>query len=362
VGLTHFSAFLSCKIYRFIDYFDENREQDKLIVWWISQKCRIFILKQKMKKQKSDSAHEMSSLIPVVFLSACTALSIAGNLAKAFTISSSTYVITYHLWKADYCVPGVSCGSLKHSDLGTGTCDFKDQYRAAQAFGILTCMISGVLLLVSVANLFKVFGPISHRNLQFQTLGSFFLIGFQVLMFIIFVTIKNLDCMSSQDPSYDAAPFLFLGCIVVALAYLGWTVFADGDDVAPSHISQPAAAGAHISPEGGATRDRQVNTSQATREPSAPALAAAYSTEAQAAPQLVVEADHSVGQPRLPTLAATSTEEVAVPEGDDWVYDETTGLSWSESTRLFFDPASAQFYDPASEMWFDPQVGRWHHV
>lgn len=306
-------------------------------------------------------------LIPVVFLSACTALSIAGNLAKAFTITSSSYVITYHLWKADYCVPGVSCGSLKHGDLGAGTCDFKNQYRASQAFGILTCLISGVMLIVSVLNVFKAFGPVSHRNLQLQTLGSFFLIGFQVLMFIIFVTIKNLDCMSSQDPSYDAAPFLFLGCIVVALAYLGWTVFADGDDVSPSHISQqqqPRAAATVVvgasAAGSGATPDRQ---GPSTREPSAPSLAAAYSTPAQPAQQLVVEETRSTDQQRrLPTLAATSTEEIAVPEGDDWVYDESTGLSWSETTRLFFDPASAQFYDPESEMWFDPQVGRWHRV
>jgi hypothetical protein len=306
-----------------------------------------------------------SLAIPTVLLLATTALSIAGNAAKAFSFNASGYDATFHLWRANVC-SAAGCFTISHSDLGagSGSCDFRHQYRAAQAFGILACMVSGSLLLVCLANLASVCSPtVSASNLQLQTFGSFLLIGVEILAFITFVTIKNLDCWSSLNVSYEAAPFLFLGCIVLGLLYLAWSVFAQApeEDEEPATPARAAADQQPPQSSDPSSAHRNQTATTAAAEPSSPLASAVAAAAAQPPPQYP-SGDDVDAHPRRPVLAASSTEELAVPEGDDWLFDQSTGLSWSESMKLFFDAASAQFYDPGSELWYDPSVGRWHRL
>lgn len=312
----------------------------------------------------------LSVVIPVVVLLTTTALNIAGNLVKAFSYSDSGFFVTIYLWKGEFCSSATGCIKISHSELGSGTCDFKNQYRAAQAFGILACLMSGLMLLVCAANAASVFGPITARNVQLQTLGALVLIGIEVLAFILFATVKNLECLSSKNASYEAAPFLFLACIVLAIVYLSWTVFTNAAENSGSAVQT------NNNPPGRPSQSQQrgeVEQSPPNKDSNKASAAAHHGgassplanavVAATSAPHVAVsvEQEHDATRQR-PTLAPTSTEEVAVPEGDDWVFDSNTGLSWSEKMKLFFDPASAQFYDPGSELWYDPSVGRWHQI
>lgn len=50
-----------------------------------------------------------------------------------------------------------------------------------------------------------------------------------------------------------------------------------------------------------------------------------------------------------------------VPQGGDWVFDESSGLYWSQQEYLYLDTSSGHYFDPNTQMWYDPSSQQWYH-
>lgn len=329
-----------------------------------------------------------------------TIFSIIGNAIPAFvfkTTSASAVEVRMYLWRAKICVIGTeTCTAIGRADLDSvldGFCSgAASQLRAAEAGGIISCLLSGAVFIFAVTQLVR-----TMRLQSFILIGACFAMTLvQLITFLVFVTLKSQNCVSSQVAAFDyrAAPFMYLAGLIISLIQFAIMMLCSGSSQSESNprsnshlqehdpISQSAVFHTNVEPQQPrADLARQIQLPAVARFEStgiSPAIAEANShsstTVVQSTPQTEQQsANLSVNnvfdgpepesvQRFEPRLASGSTLEHPIPDGDDWAIDEGSELLWSNAQALFFDPASAEFYDPASELWFNPTTREWHRI
>lgn len=346
-------------------------------------------------------------LVAPTVLFICTAIvSVIGNILKAMTYTNTAAgieAVWLTLWQAYYCSTSGSCVLYTHADLdkltgaGSGCDSFVAHFRAAEAFGVITSVLSGAAVLVSI--LFVVYQyKFGFRGVSRAGLfGSSFLAAVELIQFVIFITLKDRTCITAlaqPSPELGPAPFMYLGGTAFALMCAGCylrigRVYKDHPIPSPPMDTSSWSVKHKTTPTPSRIASTIVNVPQESQREIVAATEAPQSVSSrmttfvqQQQPVLVGQSSFQVSQQqrqyqttlsprpstvspirvRSPVRAPSPTAEGVWPDGDDWQVDEPSGLLWSESKHLFFDRNSGQFYDPRSDQWYDPDADRWYKI
>lgn len=299
-------------------------------------------------------------VLPTLVLASCCALCIVGNLLYLMTTveAFTGYKISWWVWGAKGCDTTTgTCTIYGTQDIDqvlspTSDCSsWLRQLRAAEAFGIISSFASGVATIGSVALiLYQQLLTFPRVVVLGQVMCSVVTMA-SLMQFALTVTLVGRACIATRktaSTTFDAAAFLYLGSFILSVlcAFLYRAIGqCEDSDSQRRVVSAPNDRPYSTSP----SVPRSTGTGTVVAVPHGPPAARG----------------NMFGEPSSARPSSSPQPEVelqVLPEGDDWEFDQESGLMWSDERKLFFDQGSGHFYDPGSEQWYDPDGGKWYTI
>lgn len=305
------------------------------------------------------------NVLPIVIFAVITALCVVGNFVYMLeTVEHNTkYQYKWWLWGIKGCPVLGTCVTYDAGEFDrvVGKSDdcqsLVKQFRAAEVFAVVSAVCGGFSTMLSAYHLYMRDSIAAAKMVSRGQLMSGLQFASCLQTFVIMVTFPQRSCITAlrSQTTYEAATFLFLGGMVLALVNIfvfirlssvekkrAATVrLAEMESLAQS--PEPAVL-SPLPPTSGVTERRVASPARASPIP----FSNAHTQEEE------------VTQDSQPLLETEIIGDEMRPVGDDWELDADSGLLWSVSKQHFFDLGSGQFYNPITQLWFDPVENTWH--